>query len=321
MPKPLKEPIDLSMMKRRILIILNPIAGKGTAGQRRAELEALLKGRNIEYDLVLTKEVRHATALARDAGKNGYGVVVAAGGDGTINEVINGLMSDDYRDDPRPVLGALAMGRGNDFAYGADIPEKLNEGVDVIAAGKTRPLDVGLITGGDYPEGLFFGNGVGIGFDTIVGLEAAKMKRVHGFMAYVFGALKTFLLYPEAPLVRLGFRDRVIEQESHQISIMNGKRMGGVFFMAPDARNYDGEMNLCMATRLKRRDMAASIIRYLKGTQGELPFFTTDRSASFSIDAPEGGLVVHADGETVCVNGFAVRIECLPGKISLLCSC
>ena len=218
-------------------------------------------------------------------------------------------------------MGALALGRGNDFAYGADIPEDLRAGVDVIAAGKTRPLDVGLISGGDYRKGLFFGNGVGIGFDTIVGLEAAKMKRVHGFMAYVFGALKTFLLYPEAPFVRLGYGDRVIEQESHQISIMNGKRMGGVFFMAPDARNHDGELNLCMAARLRRRDMAASILRYLKGTQGELPFFTNGKSASFTIDAPKGGLVVHADGETVCVNGYSVRVECLPGQISLLCAC
>ena len=94
-------------------------------------------------------------------------------------------------------------------------------------------MDVGRITGGDYPKGRYFANGVGIGFDTIVGLEAAKLKKVHGFMAYVIGAARTFLIYPKAPLVRLAHDNGLIEQESHQISIMNGKRMGGTFFMAP----------------------------------------------------------------------------------------
>jgi YegS/Rv2252/BmrU family lipid kinase len=308
------------MTQLRHLVILNPVAAKGAAGERRAELEGLLKARSIDYDLALTSGVWHAAELARDAGRQGYSIIVASGGDGTMNEVINGLMLASARGERLPAMAVLAMGRGNDFAYGADVPGTLAAGVDTIAAGQTRAMDVGLIKGGNYPQGRYFGNGVGIGFDTIVGLEAAKLKHVQGFMAYVIGALKTFISYPEAPFVRLTHEGGVIEQYSHQISIMNGKRMGGTFFMAPGALNHDGLLDLCLAARMNRREMATAIMHYTKGTQAELPFITTGRSAHYAVEAPKGGLYVHADGETICENGSAVQVECLPSLISLLCN-
>lgn len=321
--KLLREPkiaYTLNMITPRHLVILNPVAAKGAAGARREELETLLNAHGLVYDLVQTEYVWHAAELAREAGKKGYEVVVACGGDGTMNEVINGLMIASDNGETIPSMGALALGRGNDFAHGADIPSELAAGVVTLVEGKKRALDVGLIRGGLYPEGRYFGNGVGIGFDTIVGLHAAKMKIIKGFMTYVAGAIKTFVLYPIAPLVRFGHDSILIEQESHQISIMNGDRMGGTFFMAPYAQNYDGLFDFCIATRLRRRDMAASIVRYTKGTQGELPFFKMGRAEHFSVEALKGGLYIHADGETICENGIKVEIECLPGRIQMICS-
>ncbi|GAB1483109.1 diacylglycerol kinase family lipid kinase [Treponema sp.] len=308
------------MINERHLVILNPVAAKGLAGERREELEQLLIDQGLVYDLVLTEYVWHAAELAREAGKKGYKVVVACGGDGTMNEVINGLMIAYDQGEAIPAMAGLALGRGNDFAHGADIPYDLPTGVTSLIAGQARSMDVGIIRGGLYPEGRYFGNGVGIGFDTIVGLEAAKMKLIKGFMTYVAGALKTFIMYPTAPLVRFEHDSNILEQESHQISIMNGDRMGGTFFMAPDARNHDGIFDFCIATRLRRRDMAAAIVRYTKGTQAELPFFKMGRSRHFSIEAEKGGLYVHADGETICKNGTRVEIDCLPGRIQMICS-
>jgi diacylglycerol kinase (ATP) len=306
------------MTPNRHLIILNPIAGKGKAAERIPEIEALFQQHGISYDIRITQGVWHAAELARDAGRSGYDVVIAAGGDGTVNEVINGLMLALERGDRIPAMGSLSVGRGNDFAYGADVPADLAACVDVVAAGKTRAMDVGRVSGGDYPEGRYFGNGIGVGFDTIVGLEAAKLKRVHGFMAYVIGALKTFILYPKAPSVRVEHDGGVIEQESPQISIMNGKRMGGTFFMAPRSVNHDGLFDMCMAEKLTRGEMIAMIARYTKGTQGESPKMKTARSSRYAISAPEGGLVVHADGETICTDGKSLVIECLASRIAML---
>jgi len=300
------------------LVIYNPIAGKGKAAELIPETEARLKAKGIDYVIRLTQGVWHAAELASEAGRDGFGVVVAAGGDGTVNEVVNGLMLASERDGQIPTMGVLSVGRGNDFSYGADVPAELASCVEALAAGETRPMDVGRITGGDYPKGRYFANGVGIGFDTIVGLEAAKLKKVHGFMAYVIGAARTFLIYPKAPFVRLAHDGGLIEQESHQISIMNGKRMGGTFFMAPHSSNHDGLFDLCMAPRLRRGEMIGLILRYTKGTQAEHPKIRTGRSSRFEIEAPDGGLVIHADGETICVDGRSVLVECLSSRIRVI---
>jgi len=303
----------------RLLIILNPTAGKGKAGQHREEIEGLLRAAGANYDIKLTERVGHATQLAREAGTQGYAVAVAGGGDGTVNEVINGLIQASTEGKPVCELGVLPVGRGNDFSYGADIPSSLADSIAVLVGSYRRPLDVGLIKGGDYPEGKHFGNGIGVGFDTIVGLEAAKMRRVQGFMAYVFGALKTFIIYPLAPQVKVSFNGSTIKQKSHQISIMNGKRMGGTFFMAPQARNDDGQLDLCMAGELSRSSMISLMVHYTKGTQSQHPSIRIDRSPSYQISAPEGGLIVHADGETICTNGTALSVECLSGKLTIRC--
>ena len=294
-------------------------AGKGKAGQRREEIEGLLRAAGANFDIRLTERVGHATEMARLAGNEGYAVAVAGGGDGTVNEVINGLIQADSEGRPVCELGVLPLGRGNDFAFGASIPKDLSDSITVVVGGTGRPLDIGLLKGGDFPGGKHFGNGIGVGFDTTVGLEAAKLGRVQGFMAYVLGALKTFIIYPQAPLVEVCFNGSSVRQKSHQISIMNGKRMGGTFFMAPQARNNDGQLDLCMAGELSRSSMISLMVHYTKGTQARHPSIRTSRSPTYRIHAPAGGLIVHADGETICTNGVALSVECLPGKLTIRC--
>jgi diacylglycerol kinase (ATP) len=300
------------------MVVLNPIAGKGKAAERIPEIEALFRERGLTYDIRVTQGVWHAAELARGAGKEGYDVVVAAGGDGTANEVLNGLMQASEAGERLPSLGVLSVGRGNDFSYGADVPAELADCVATLAEGRERPMDVGRVTGGDYPEGRYFGNGIGVGFDTQVGLEAAKLRHVHGFMAYVVGALKTFIIYPEAPEVRVEHDGGIIEQQSHQISIMNGKRMGGTFFMAPKSVNHDGLFDMCIAGRLTRREMIDLIGRYMKGTQEGHPKMKIGRSSRYAITALKGGLIVHADGETICVDGKSLLVECLPSRLVIV---
>jgi diacylglycerol kinase (ATP) len=307
------------MVERRHLIVLNPVAGKGKAAQRIPELESLLSTAQVDYDLEVTKRPWHGAELARDAGGKGYRVVVAAGGDGTANEVLNGLMLSPERGESAPAMGVLSVGRGNDFAFGAGIPGELGPCVEVLAKGRERPMDLGWIAGGDYPEGRYFGNGIGVGFDTIVGLEAAKLRRVQGFMAYVIGALRTLALFPDAPELRFEHDGGAIEQASQQISIMNGRRMGGTFFMAPDAANDDGLLDYCMAERLTRRDMLALMVRYVKGSQAGHRKIKTGRSTRYAIHSPRGGLVVHADGETICTNGESLKVECRHSRIRIVC--
>ena len=100
------------MSTKPALIIYNPTAGKGSAGKNLPQVEALLRERGFDYELVLTQRVGHALELSRQAGDAGYDVVVAAGGDGTVNECINGLMQFQTNGRTRPALGVLPVGRG-----------------------------------------------------------------------------------------------------------------------------------------------------------------------------------------------------------------
>jgi len=169
-------------------IIVNPTAGRGRGEQVIPQVERMLSEYNFDFDLVRTERPWHAAELAQEAATAGYDVVVAVGGDGTANEVLNGLMQAKTSPPSSPPLaggirggaaplaggirgggamGILCVGRGNDFAYGMGIPADLEEGCRALAQDYRRTVDVGRVVGGLYPEGRYFGNGVGIGFDRL----------------------------------------------------------------------------------------------------------------------------------------------------------
>lgn len=304
---------------QRYLIILNPVAGKGKAAGKRHLIEKALNESGAEYEITVTQGIEHAMHLAEDAGENGFTVAVAAGGDGTVNEVINGLMQAKQKGKKVCILGVLAIGRGNDFACGARIPSDLDKALQVLVAGHQQGMDVGRVSGGYYPHGKYFGNGMGIGFDTLVGLEAAKMRHVHGGTAYMLGAIKMMIIYPEPPEITIRWGDKEYCQKSHQISIMNGIRMGGSFYMAPNAKNNDGFLDICMSKEIPRSKMPGLTVHYTKGTQHTSPLIVTDRARSIVVTAPKGGLAVHADGETICKDGHELLIECLERELTIIC--
>ncbi|HUX37604.1 MAG TPA: diacylglycerol kinase family protein [Rectinemataceae bacterium] len=303
------------MTSGKTLLVLNPTAGKGRAGMHRLEIEAALARHGLVFDTVLTTGPWHAAELARGASLAGYALLVAAGGDGTLNEVINGLMLCKQDGGRPPALGVLPVGRGNDLAYGMGVPMELQEAALAIASKPSAPFDVGFVRGGDYPEGRWFGNGVGIGFDARVGFAAAGFRHLHSSLTYTVGALKVFALFPEAPEVTIRSATLTYEGPCHQISIMNGSRMGGSYYMAPDAKVDDGHLDLCIVGKMSRLEMAGIIIRYTKGSQKGHPKVRMELATAVSIEAPNGGLAVHADGETICENGKHIQIECVAGAL------
>jgi len=228
-------------------VIFNPTAGKGNAIKKLPIIKQFLDYNNLKYEIHTTERIGHAIDLAEELCEKEGTAIIAAGGDGTINEVINGLMNAKIKNsDLSPIFGILPIGRGNDFAFGAGVPATLEDCLKALIKGNIQPMDVGLIKGGDYPLGRYFGNGIGVGFDTIVGLEAAKMKHIHGAAGYMIGAIKTLITYPAAPEIEMEINGEKGVYTPALVSIMNGRRMGGTFFMAPDGKNNDGLLNLCM---------------------------------------------------------------------------
>jgi diacylglycerol kinase (ATP) len=305
-------------MDTKILFIVNPNAGRGAGKLALPELNQLARSLSIGYEIVTTDQPGHAIHLAEQAALADIDTVVAVGGDGTSNEVLNGLMLAWKEGHANTYLGILGIGRGNDFAYAFGVPPGLQAGFSVIQRRSPRSIDVGLIVGGDYPQGRYFGNGVGIGFDAVVGFEALKLTRLHGFLNYVVAALKTIFLYFNAPDLQIRYDDQTMTQPSLMVSIMNGRRMGGGFLMAPNASTSDGRLDLCIAGQLSRFGILRMITRFMKGTQASQPQIKTGQAEKIHIVAMLGSLPAHADGETICTAGKELSIDIIKQPIQIL---
>jgi YegS/Rv2252/BmrU family lipid kinase len=299
-------------------IIVNPISGRGTGERSIPAIERLLHGHGFEFELVRTERPWHAAELAQQAAADGCPLVVAAGGDGTANEVLNGLMRVRLAEGRAPIMGILSVGRGNDFAYGVGVPLGPAQGCEALVRDRRRTIDVGRVAGGLYPEGRFFGNGVGIGFDAVVGFEALKLKRLHGFASYIVAALKTIFLYYRAPRVQIEFDGQERTRSALMVSVMNGRRLGGGFMMAPQGSMQDGLFDLCIANQVSRARILALIPRFMQGTQASHPAIETARTREVQVTALEGVLPAHADGETLCTDGTRLTLELLPQQLELI---
>ncbi|MDR3576555.1 MAG: diacylglycerol kinase family lipid kinase [Anaerolineaceae bacterium] len=300
-------------------IIANPVAGRGAGNLHIPQIEQTLEKNGLDFQLTRTECPMHARDLAIQAVQDGFKVVVASGGDGTCNEVLNGLMEAQKMGIGEACMAVLCVGRGNDFAFGMGIPTRLEDGLNTLMAGNRRRIDVGIVTGGLYPEGRYFGNGVGIGFDATVGFVSAKMTRLSGFPSYIVAALKTITLYYNAPLVRIEYDGQELVQPSIMVSIMNGRRMGGGFMMAPHSRPDDNYLDMCVAHEMSRFTILRTIPSFFKGTQADKPNIWTGRARQITVTALNGFLPAHADGETLCTEGKQLVMGISPYRLELIC--
>jgi YegS/Rv2252/BmrU family lipid kinase len=295
------------------LVIVNPIAGRGAGERVIPRIVRLLREHGLSFDLVRTERPWHAAELARQAVVSGYRTVVAVGGDGTSNEVLNGLMAAREAGEGEAAMGVLCVGTGNDFAYGMGIPLDLEEGCAALARGRTRRVDVGHARGFRY-----FGNGIGIGFDAAVNVVASRLRRLRGFLVYLIAVLRTLLFYYRAPLTRIELDDQTLEQPALMISVMNGRRMGGGFLMTPFSRPDDGLFDLCIGKKMSQLEMLSFVPRFMKGTQVGDPRVTMARSRRVRVTVRDGTQVVHADGETLALDVRELDLEVIPQALSVV---
>ena len=301
----------------KLWVILNPVAGKGKAAKLYPVIDNILIKSGFDYEILLTGKPGDALDIARNLQLNENDITVAAGGDGTCNEVINGLLTRACGS-VTPIFGILPVGRGNDFSSTPGIPEDVEKALQILMAAKIRKLDVGIVKGGFFPEGRFFINGVGIGFDTKVGFEAAKLKIKSGF-SYFLGALITIARYEPSPVIQIRYDSNEITLPATIVSIVNGRRMGGSFYMGPNALIDDGLLDICYVRHQPSRLSLLKILsHYTKGTQSECEGVTVGRGLSFHLKALEGGMAVHCDGETVCYDGKELEITCIPGALRFI---
>jgi len=300
----------------KIKLILNPVAGRGFSAKAETEICQYLKEEGLDFDLVRTERKWHAAELAEQAVRDGFQLIVAAGGDGTTNEVINGMVATAREGKISSTLGLLATGSGSDFAYNVGMPTNLREACQRIARANTKIVDLTKFSldGGNH---RYFDNQLGIGFDGTVTVEAKKFKRLRGMALYLPVVIKSIFVSNKATQVTIEFDDQRLDLKTLQISIANGAREGGGFYMAPEARVDDGYLDLCILKEVSKLRMFSILPHFMKGTHTQLNEVHTFRARKITITSDDN-LIAHYDGELLCTEGHKIECEIIPQALRVI---
>lgn len=291
------------MVDQRALIIRNPIAGRGRAKREWPAISRRLSG--VSFDEVVTSRTGEAISVAQSSN---HPVVVAYGGDGTVHEVVNGLM----RAGAKATLGVIPVGSGDDFA------KMLGPGdpIEKILSGKARSVDIGVIR--TEAQTRFFANCMDIGFGAHGARNIASVPRfLTGFGAYLAALVLTLVRYP-----RLKIRMRIDDGQPFELTTvmaaaMNGTTFGGSFKVTPDARIDDGLLDLLLVDALGRLEILGLVPRILRGTHGSDPRLKLLKARRMEIQS-QAPLLVEVDGELPFAAARRIEVELLPGALRVL---
>jgi diacylglycerol kinase (ATP) len=300
-----------------IQVILNPYANRWQAQKQIEMVTAALNRLQRPFHLTPTSGPQHGIELAETAVRDGCEMLVAAGGDGTINEVVNGLLRATPDGAATIPFGIIPIGSANDFSQMAGLPDTITDSVALLAAGHTRPVDVGLLATGEgtVVRRRYFVNNSAVGMEPMVTLENIKMKRLRGQLRYLVALVRA--------LVRLRAWQMEITGDGlnysgpvYLLSVCNGPRTGG-FMMAPTAVIDDGRLDVVFAPEVPKLTVLAILLRLLRGTHIEHTAVTYTPATSLIIRS-QPGTPVHADGELMGEAETAVAYHLLPGKLNLI---
>jgi diacylglycerol kinase (ATP) len=301
----------------RTQLIVNTTAGRGHAGKVLGQAQTYLARYGVDYDLIRTEGPGQGVELALQSATAGYERVVVVGGDGTTDEVANGLLLA-AEQGHEAVLGVIPAGSGNDFAHAVGIPGDLEGACRRLTAGRVRTVDMIRVTVDGQPR--IFDNSVGIGYDADVALETYKIKLVHGFPMYLWGVFRVLAANSKWPYPMRITVDgqRLPHRAVTLITVANGPRAGGGFYLTPDAQPDDGLLDVCVADQLGRLGILRLLPQAMKGTHVDKKPVTMLQARHVLIEG-ERGLPGHVDGEVLCTEGRRIEFEILPGRLKVWC--
>lgn len=238
---------------------MNPTSGGGRGARRGEEVINRLRGLGIDATLHHTQARLHATEIARNLAQRGAAAVIAAGGDGTIHEVANGLLTSESD----TALGVVPLGTGNDFAKLIPGAKTVQGACQVIARGVTSRFDVGHATWHGGSE--FFVNGMGTGIDVEVVRQILQLPALPGPVKYLFGLFRALAVYEPVSLTAQ-LDGEVLERTVMMMAVGNGICQGGGFFLTPRARPNDGLLELCVIDSIPMWKVSIVVPLVLRGT-------------------------------------------------------
>ena len=302
-------------------VILNPYAGRWKAQEKREQAETALKNAKISYELVQTEKPGDGIAFASQAVQDGYSPIIAAGGDGSISEVVNGIAKTltESGDNNWPALGIIPLGSANDLAVNLDLPLDLIESAKVIAAGNTRKMDLGQIKFGDQDRIRFFDNNSAIGLEPSITLIQQRIKRSRGTFRYLVATLIGIAQNPQWDM-EIQWEGGNYSGPVTLVTVGINPVTGGLFYMTPHADPFDGLLTFVYGSMPTRLQILRLLPRTMKPGQGNY----VEHHAIYEVHSTwirigsKSPTPLHADGEIQSTAIQELEYQILPGRLPVL---
>lgn len=299
------------MSQAPIPLFLNPAAGRGRAARKAASIQDLLAKNGVPTELVLSTASGDLEKRVCEYVSAGTGAIIVAGGDGSVYEAVNGILASGRR----TPLGLIPIGTGNDFAKACGIPREWQLATTLMAARITESVAAREIDAGRMND-RYFANGVGIGFDAKVNRIARKYRWPIGDLVYLVAVLEGLWDGVITPSVTMRYDGEEFSGRVTLANISNGPWVGGMFRIAPQARNDDGWLDLVVAAPVTRRRVLSLLPRLIKGSHVGQPEISCARIRTIELiaDAP---VPSHVDGEVQPLQ-TEFRIEILRDALAII---
>lgn len=299
-------------MKTKVL--LNPYSNRWNAKKRWPEAELALRATGLDFDFSVSEHTDHLVELAAEAVQKGYSTLVVAGGDGSIGEVVNGAARGWDQKRPFPVtIGIVPLGTANDLSDNIGIPRDLTAVAQMIVEGQTRQIDLGKC------NERYFLNNSAAGLEPYVTTKQEKIKWISGVPRYLVAAVQGIMDKPTWN-VKMEWDGGSYDGPLSLISVGNGQRTGGVFFMTPHADPFDGKLTFVRAYRATRLSMFQVLPKAMKPGEGNMVeeediYEVHCTRLKFTLDKPSPA---HTDGELFesWITDFDYRI--FPSAVPML---
>ena len=293
-------------------IVLNPTAGRGRAISIEKPLVEYLRQRNIVFQLEKTKGPIHASDLSRQLCKE-FDIIVAMGGDGTVNEVAAGVLGSTAS------LAILPIGSGNDFNKLIGIPNRINLAIDTIVSGTKKLFDLGRVSIKNsigLSQVKNFMNTLGIGIDAEIAKEARRIKYLRGLPLYIVAVIKALSTYSPNEYT-ISDNSTTRKEKAYLLCAGNGIYEGGGFKMLPDANPSDSKLNICLIRKMSVWNAIQLVPKIIHGTHEDNRMVTMWDSKILRVSSKQP-FIIHGDGEIFEEKAMNVTIDLMPKAISII---
>jgi YegS/Rv2252/BmrU family lipid kinase len=305
-------------LRQEYYFIINPNAGRGKGKKDWNMIASLLSAYEIPYVAKFTEARRHAILLANEGIKNGYRKIIVVGGDGTMNEAVNGAFAQKTCPASQITLGMITVGTGNDWGRMFGIPLNYEGAIRIIKEGKVKLQDAGLVYyyHGTSKQKRYFINIAGLGFDAVVvkRTNLSKERGHKGKALYFINLLKSLLLYRHTH-TSVEIDGRKIIDDVFTISIGIGKYSGGGMKQTPNAIPDDGLFDITIIKKIRKDEVIMSLKMLYDGSILEHPKIEGYSGKVILVDS-DPLIHVEADGESL--GHSPIEFQILPQSISII---